>query len=36
MHGRLMKMELLAFLRSDMVVFALNTESQNCSSEPLL
>lgn len=35
-YGRLMKMELLAFFRSDMVVLALNTESQNCSSEPLL
>ena len=36
MYGRLMKMELLAFLRSDIVVLALNTDSQNCSSEPLL
>lgn len=36
MYGRLMKMELLAFLRSDIVVLALNTDNQNCSSEPLL
>ena len=36
MNGRLMKMELRELLRSDIVGLALYTESQNCSSEPLL
>ena len=35
-NGRLIKIELRELLRSDMVGFALNTDSQNCSSEPLL
>ena len=35
-NGRLIKIELRELLRSDMVGLALNIDSQNCSSEPLL
>lgn len=34
--GRVMKTELFAFLRSEITGLALNTDNQNCSSEPLL